>query len=366
MATLIPVILSGGSGTRLWPLSTTHKPKQFHALGGDLSLFQETLDRLPETFDTKNLLVVANAKQRFLIAQQCEHVLGHVPAIALEPQGRNTAPAAVVAALYAREIDPDALLLILPADHLIRDLAEFHTVLEHARKQAVQGHPATFGIVPTAPETGYGYIEKGAAVGEGGKAFGIKAFKEKPDQKTAETYFSSGNFYWNSGMFLFPAKRFLSDIGEHAPEMLKAATAAWQNAEREHDFIWLDEKSFTACPSDSIDYAVMERISDGVVVPSDIGWSDVGAWNALWEALDKSAGDNVHTGPIHAVDTERTIIHSDGHFVAAVGVKDVVIVATEHAVLVMDQSRAQEVKDVVAHLKDTDQLHLVDGPEADD
>ncbi len=366
MATIIPVILSGGSGTRLWPLSTTHKPKQFHALTGEHSLFQETLTRLPGSVDMKNLLVVANEKQRFLIAQQCQDALGSVPAIALEPKGRNTAPAAVVAALFATEVDPDALILILPADHLIQDVHTFHQVLETARAEASTGRPVTFGIVPTAAETGYGYIEKGDGGTATVEAFSLKAFKEKPDAETAEAYVASGNYFWNSGMFLFPAKRLLDDMSAFSPGILEAATSAWTAARREHDFIWLDEAAFAACPSDSIDYAVMENVSDGVVVPADIGWSDVGAWNALWDALDKCADGNVHKGHVHAVDTSGTMIHADGQFVAAIGVKDVVIVATEDAVLVMDQARAQDVKSVVTHLKDTDHHHLVDGPKTDD
>ena len=366
MATIIPVILSGGSGTRLWPLSTTHKPKQFHALTGERSLFQETLERLPDTVDLQNLLVVANAKQRFLIAQQCEEVLGHVPAIALEPKGRNTAPAGVVAALHALEVDPGALILVLPADHLIQNIATYHDVLETAQAEASRGHPVTFGIVPSSPETGYGYIEKGPASATGAQAYALNAFKEKPDGPTAETYAASGNYFWNSGMFLFPARRFLDDIGAFSPKILEAATAAWAKAQREHDFIWLDEASFDACPSDSIDYAVMEHVTDGIVVPADIGWSDVGAWNALWEASDKCDDGNVHKGHVHAVDTAGTMIHTEGRFVAAIGIKDVVIVVTDDAVLVMDKARAQDVKAVVTHLKDTDQHHLLDGPKSDD
>ena len=366
MPTIIPVVLSGGSGTRLWPLSTTRKPKQFHALTGELTLFQDTMDRLPNTVAKDNLLVVANSQQRFLIAQQCQDVLGAVPTIVLEPKGRNTAPAAVVAALYAQDIADDALILILPADHVIRDVAAFHKVLETAAEEAAAGRPVTFGIVPTAPETGYGYIEKGAASDVSGDAFAISAFKEKPDAATAEQYVTSGDYFWNSGMFLFPASRFLADIKAHAPKILEAASAAWTKADREHDFVWLNEASFAACPSDSIDYAVMEHTADGIVVPADIGWSDVGAWNALWEASDKCPDDNVHKGNVHAVDAERTIIHADGRFVAAIGVKDLVIVATDDAVLVMDQARSQDVKGVVTHLKETDRHHLVDGPDTDD
>ncbi len=366
MATIIPVILSGGSGTRLWPLSTTSKPKQFHALDGELSLFQETLDRLPADVDTKNLLVVANTRQRFLIAQQCAESLGFVPTIVLEPEGRNTAPAAVVAALFAQSIDPDAMILILPADHLIRDVSAYHEVLEIAQKEAEEGRPVTFGIVPTAPETGYGYIEKGALSAVTGAAFDLKAFKEKPDADTAQIYVDSKNFYWNSGMFLFPATRFLDDMKRFAPKIHEAAAASWQLAAREHDFVWLDEDRFHACPADSIDYAVMEHVSDGIVVPADIGWSDVGAWNALWEALEKSEEGNVHTGHVHAVDAERTMIHAAGRFVAAIGVKDLVIVETDHAVLVIDQSRSQDVKDIVNHLKNADLHHLLEGPDADE
>lgn len=366
MASIIPVILSGGSGTRLWPLSTTQKPKQFHALGSDLSLFQGTLDRLPEGVDKQNVLIVANEKQRFLIAQQCEDVFGHVPTIVLEPEGRNTAPAAVIAALAAQERDPHALILILPADHLIQDVVAFHDVLETARGQAEKGKPVTFGIVPTAPETGYGYIERGAPIAGASDAFALKDFKEKPVAKIAQEYYDSGNFYWNSGMFLFPASRLLDDMKTHAPEILEAATLAWQDAKREKDFVWLDEARFGACPSESIDYAVMEHISDGIVVPADIGWSDVGAWNALWEASEKGDDANVLKGHVHTIDTERTIIHADGRFVAAIGVKDVVIVETDHAVLVMDQSRSQDVKAIVSLLKETDRHHLVDGSDTED
>ncbi|MGE8279775.1 MAG: mannose-1-phosphate guanylyltransferase/mannose-6-phosphate isomerase [Stenotrophomonas sp.] len=345
MSQILPVILSGGSGTRLWPLSREAYPKQFLQLAGEHSMLQSTWLRVADVA-TQAPLVVANEAHRFVAAEQLQQVGTTPSAILLEPMGRNTAPAIAAAALEARHNGDDPLLLVLPSDHLIRDIGQFHQAIEAAATLAEQGKLVTFGIQPTAPETGYGYIK--AVAGQGPRA--IERFVEKPDLATAQSYVASGEYYWNSGMFLFRASRYLEELQRLQPQILNACQAAWEQARRDSDFIRLDAEAFKASPSDSIDYAVMEKTADAAVVPLDAGWSDVGSWTALRDVSEQDANGNAHRGDVIAIDCHDTFAYGD-RLIAMVGLDDVIVVETDDAVLVGKSDRMQEVKDVVARLK---------------
>ncbi|MGH8053017.1 MAG: mannose-1-phosphate guanylyltransferase/mannose-6-phosphate isomerase [Stenotrophomonas sp.] len=345
MSPILPVILSGGSGTRLWPLSREAYPKQFLQLSGTHSMLQSTWLRVAGVAALPPI-VVANETHRFVAAEQLQQVGTTPSAILLEPIGRNTAPAIAAAALEARRNGDDPLLLVLPSDHLIRDVEHFHQAIVEAATIAEQGKLVTFGIQPTAPETGYGYIK--AASGEGARA--IERFVEKPDLATAEAYVASGEYYWNSGMFLFRASRYLEELERLQPQILAACRASWDKARRDSDFIRLDAEAFTASPSDSIDYAVMEKTSDAAVVPLDAGWSDVGSWTALRDVSEQDADGNAHRGDVIAIDCHNTFAYGE-RLIAMVGLDDIIVVETDDAVLVGKSDRMQEVKDVVARLK---------------
>jgi len=345
MSQILPVILSGGSGTRLWPLSREAYPKQFLQLAGEHSMLQSTWLRVADVA-TQAPIVVANEAHRFVAAEQLQQVGTTPSAILLEPVGRNTAPAIAAAALEARRNGDDPLLLVLPSDHLIRDVGQFHQAIEAAASIADQGKLVTFGIQPTAPETGYGYIK--AVAGEGARA--IERFVEKPDLDTAQAYVTSGEYYWNSGMFLFRASRYLEELQRLQPQILDACHAAWEKARRDSDFIRLDTDAFKASPSDSIDYAVMEKTADAAVVPLDAGWSDVGSWTALRDVSEQDANGNAHRGDVIAIDCHDTFAYGE-RLIAMVGLDDVIVVETDDAVLVGKSDRMQEVKDVVARLK---------------
>ncbi len=345
MSQILPVILSGGSGTRLWPLSREAYPKQFLQLAGEHSMLQSTWLRVADVA-TQAPLVVANEAHRFVAAEQLQQVGTTPSAILLEPMGRNTAPAIAAAALEARHNGDDPLLLVLPSDHLIRDIGQVHQAIEAAATLAEQGKLVTFGIQPTAPETGYGYIK--AVAGQGPRA--IERFVEKPDLATAQSYVASGEYYWNSGMFLFRASRYLEELQRLQPQILNACQAAWEQARRDSDFIRLDAEAFKASPSDSIDYAVMEKTADAAVVPLDAGWSDVGSWTALRDVSEQDANGNAHRGDVIAIDCHDTFAYGD-RLIAMVGLDDVIVVETDDAVLVGKSDRMQEVKDVVARLK---------------
>ncbi len=345
MSQILPVILSGGSGTRLWPLSREAYPKQFLQLAGEHSMLQSTWLRVAD-IATQAPIVVANEAHRFVAAEQLQQVGTTPSAILLEPVGRNTAPAIAAAALEARRNGDDPLLLVLPSDHLIRDVGQFHQAIEAAASIADQGKLVTFGIQPTAPETGYGYIK--AVAGEGARA--IERFVEKPDLDTAQAYVASGEYYWNSGMFLFRASRYLEELQRLQPQILDACHAAWEKARRDSDFIRLDTDAFKASPSDSIDYAVMEKTADAAVVPLDAGWSDVGSWTALRDVSEQDANGNAHRGDVIAIDCHDTFAYGE-RLIAMVGLDDVIVVETDDAVLVGKSDRMQEVKDVVARLK---------------
>ncbi|WP_148255524.1 mannose-1-phosphate guanylyltransferase/mannose-6-phosphate isomerase [Aidingimonas lacisalsi] len=345
---LTPVIMAGGSGSRLWPLSRQLHPKQFLPLTSDNSMLQETLDRLTPLEHCAPLLI-CNEAHRFLVAEQVRQAGVSDARILLEPEGRNTAPAIALAALQALEQDGDALLLILAADHLIEDVASFHASVHHARELAETGQLVTFGVVPQHPETGYGYIQRGDALGNQG--FKVKRFVEKPDRPTAEDYLASGDYYWNSGMFLFRADRYLEELERFQPQMVTACRAAMKGASQDLDFIRLDAEAFNACPADSIDYAVMEQTEHACMTPLDAGWSDIGSWSALWDVSEKDDHGNAIHGDVMIQDGHNLMVHADHRLVATVGVHDLVVVETKDAVLVADKNRVQDVKHIVERLK---------------
>jgi mannose-1-phosphate guanylyltransferase/mannose-6-phosphate isomerase len=349
---LFPVILCGGSGSRLWPLSREAYPKQFLDLTqSGQSMLQMTLLRLQGLSDIAAPLAICNQEHRFLVAEQL-HSINSAPAgILLEPVARNTAPAVALAALSALESDPDALLLVLPADHCMADITAFQAGVDKAREAAEAGYLVTFGILPEAAETGYGYIERGEALASVAGAFGIQRFVEKPDKTTAERYLADENFTWNSGMFLFRADQFLAELKQHAPAIHDACEKAYTNAYRDLDFTRIAEQAFTACPSDSIDYAVMEKTTKGAMVPLDAGWNDVGSWGAIWDISNKDTNGNVVVGDALVQDSSNSLVYSDSRLVTTLGLSDTVVVETADAVLVADKSRVQDVKSLVLALK---------------
>jgi len=356
---LIPVILSGGSGTRLWPLSRELYPKQLLPLVGDRTMLQETASRLAGVDGVVAPVVVCNESHRFMVAEQLRELGVPARAIILEPVGRNTAPAVAVAALVALEQaaaesrdavgSADPVLLVLPADHVIRDVDAFRAAVAAGLAAAEAGRLVTFGIVPDRPETGYGYIR--CASGDG-PAYAVEEFVEKPDADTARAYVESGEYFWNSGMFMFRASVYLAELRRHAPEILGNCKTAVAAATRDLDFTRLPGDSFARCPSDSIDYAVMEKTHSAVVVPLAAGWSDVGSWSALQDALPNDEQGNVVAGDVIAEDTQGCYLHSTSRLIGAVGLRDHVIVETKDAVLVAPRTRVQDVKALVARLKE--------------
>jgi mannose-1-phosphate guanylyltransferase/mannose-6-phosphate isomerase len=350
VARLQAVLLSGGSGTRLWPLSREAYPKQFLPLAGDDTMLQATWQRVAPIAPSPPI-VVANEEHRFLAAEQLRLVGVTDPSIVLEPVGRNTAPAIAAAALQAMAAGDDPLLLVLPSDHVVRDADAFRVAVQAASPAAEQGALVTFGIVPNAPETGFGYIQieaSQAASGEGVRK--VLRFVEKPDADTAQRYLDAGGYYWNSGMFLFRASRYLEELRRFRPDILDATTRAFEGAKRDGDFVRLDKEAFASCPSDSIDYAVMEKTDAAMVLPVDIGWNDVGSWSALWDVSEQDGEGNAHHGDVIAVDSRDSYAYAQ-RLVALVGVDNLVVVETDDAVLVARKDRVQQVKDVVAKLK---------------
>lgn len=346
---LIPVLLSGGVGSRLWPVSRELYPKQFLPLIGSNSLLAQTLQRAAAIDNVGSPIVVCNDEHRFLVAEQLRLSGVKAAAILLEPEGKNTAPAVAVAALRALTIDADATLLVLPADHVIQQPEVFAAAVVRGLAAAAEGYLVTFGIVPTAPETGYGYIQSGSAWREGVNH--LKQFVEKPDLATAKNYVASGEYVWNSGMFLMRADAYLTELEAFAPAMLTAARKSLDTAHNDLDFARLDKAAFAACPSDSIDYAVMERTQKGMVIPLACGWSDVGSWSSLWEVEDKNEAGNVLNGDVLVHEVNGSYIRSESRLVAAIGVDDIVVVETSDAVLIANKNRVQDVKHIVATLK---------------
>jgi mannose-1-phosphate guanylyltransferase len=341
------LVMSGGVGSRLWPLSRELYPKQLLNLhSASSSLLQDTLQRLRD-LPLQDSYVICNAEHRFLVADQVKNFAIQPENILLEPVGRNTAPAIAVSAFEIYAKDPDAVLLVLAADHVIQNEAAFTAAVRVALNAAQDGNLVTFGIVPDKAETGYGYIRKGAAVNG---VFAVDAFVEKPDAKTAEQYLQSGEYLWNSGMFLFRADAYLAELKTFAPAIYDACAAAHQSAKREYGFINLNPEAFLACPEDSIDYAVMEKTKKALVVPMDAGWSDVGSWSALWELAEKDANQNTLIGDVLSIDSRGNYVRSADRLVATVGVDDLLIVDTKDALLIAPKNRAQDVKKIVNEL----------------
>ncbi|MET0754767.1 MAG: mannose-1-phosphate guanylyltransferase/mannose-6-phosphate isomerase [Pseudoxanthomonas sp.] len=353
MSLLQPVLLSGGSGTRLWPLSREAYPKQFLPLVGEDTMVQATWRRVAPLASIAPI-IVANEEHRFLVAEQLRQIGAPAPAILLEPVGRNTAPAIAAAALQAMSTGHDPLLLVLPSDHVVRDPDAFRRAVVEASAIAQVGALVTFGIVPDAAETGFGYIqsEQGPGLQK------VLRFVEKPDEATAQSYLDAGGYYWNSGMFLFRASRYLEELRKFRPDIVDAVGLAFASAQHDGDFIRLDRQAFSASPADSIDYAVMEKTADAMVLPVDIGWNDVGSWSALWDVAEHDADGNSHHGDVIAVDTRNSYAYAQ-RLVALVGVDDIVVVETDDAVLVARKDRVQEVKQVVAQLKDAQRTQAV-------
>ena len=345
-----PVILSGGSGTRLWPMSRTLYPKQLLRLLGPDSLLQQTVGRVSDRDRFAPPLLVANEEHRFIIAEQLREIAAPSRALLLEPVGRNTAPAACVAALALAESEPDALMLLLPSDHMIADEAAFAAAIGRAAAAARAGALVTFGITPERPETGYGYIRRGDPINAAAEVFRVAEFVEKPALDVAQSFVASGEHFWNGGIFLFPAALYLDELGRMRPDIVAACRRALTEASRDADFIRLGKAAFQACPADSIDYAVLEHTARAAVVPVRMGWSDVGSWDALWELSAKDGAGNAIAGNVVAEDTRNCYLRSEAGLVAAVGIEDLVVVATADAVMLAPRNRTQEVRRLVARL----------------
>ena len=341
----LPVIMAGGSGTRLWPLSRQLFPKQFHALAGEQTLLQQTVTRLDGTGADEPLLI-CNEEHRFLVAEQLR-LIGHGNAtIVLEPAGRNTAPAIALAALQATATGDDPLLLVLAADHSMKDVQRFHAAIAAAVPLAEAGHLVTFGIVPHRAETGYGYIRRGDPL-PGGAGYSVASFAEKPDRDTAERYVASGDHFWNSGIFMFRASRYLEELERYRPDILAATRRAVASTRPDMQFVRVDAEAFAACPADSIDYAVMEKTDAAAMVPLDAGWNDIGSWAALWEVLPRDENGNAFRGDVVAVKSRNNLVHAQDRLVTLLGVDDLVVVETTDALLVARRDAVQDVKRVV-------------------
>jgi len=355
---LQPVILCGGAGTRLWPLSREQHPKQLLALGSKQTMLHATLARIDQSLSSAGRkvlppIVVANEQYRFITAEQLRQAEVAPAALILEPVGRNTAPALTLAALAALDAGSDPILVVMPADHLIQNPASFRAALLESLQHAEGGRVATLGVVPSTPETGYGYIRRGERLEGGGEAREIAAFVEKPDAATAQQYVADGGFYWNAGIFVLRASVWQEHIGKARPAILEACRAALAGGTHDRDFLRVDKKSFSGCPSESIDYAVMENLpaGSGVVLPLEAGWSDIGSWDSYWQVERKDADGNVLQGDVIAVDTTNSLAVSHSRLVACIGLKDAIIVETPDAVLAADKRHIQKVKEIVERLK---------------
>ncbi|ACT12362.1 MULTISPECIES: mannose-1-phosphate guanylyltransferase/mannose-6-phosphate isomerase [Pectobacterium] len=352
---ILPVIMAGGSGSRLWPLSRTLYPKQFLSLISNLTMLQDTVMRLRD-IEHQSPLFICNEAHRFIVAEQLRQKNIKHSGIILEPVGRNTAPAIALAALQAIQNGDDPILLVLAADHAIQNEDAFTAAVSSAIAHASKGKLVTFGIVPDRPETGYGYIRRGSPVES---AFTVSSFVEKPDAASAQNYLDTGEYYWNSGMFMFKASRYLKELECHSPEIYQACSKSIEGINKDLDFIRLDSKAFHICPDDSIDYAVMEKTSDAVVVPMDASWSDVGSWSALWDIAEKDKNGNAIRGDVLTEKTNSSYIYSQNKLVATVGIDNLIVVETKDAVLVASKDSVQDVKAIVEKLKRSDRCEYL-------
>jgi mannose-1-phosphate guanylyltransferase/mannose-6-phosphate isomerase len=349
-----PVILSGGSGTRLWPLSRALYPKQLLPLLSERSLLQETALRVADAARFAPPVVIANDEQRFIVAEHLRRAEVSPQAIVLEPMGRNTAPAVCVAALTLLAADSDALMLVLPSDHAITDVPAFLAAVDRAADTARLGRLVTFGITADRPETGYGYIRRGPAIAGADAAFDVAAFVEKPDRDRAEAYLAAGDYFWNSGIFLFPAALFVAELERQHPDTVSACREALHKAQRDLDFLRLDKAAFARAENTSVDYGVMEHTRHAAVIPVDMGWNDIGTWDALWQLGGKDAAGNVCRGDVIVEDARNCYLRADHGLVTALGVEDLVVVATADAVMVAKRDRAQDIKRIIARLERDD------------
>ncbi len=349
---IIPVILSGGDGTRLWPLSRKQYPKQYLPLVGNNTMLQETILRLNGLDNLSDPIIICNANHRFLVAEQCQQINLTSPIILLEPIGRNTAPAIAAAALYSLKWSDDAILLVLSADHIIQDIDAFHKAINIAVKQVQNGKIATFGIVPTNANIGYGYIKSARDCIDG--AYNALEFVEKPDQCTAQAYIDQGNYLWNSGMFVFQANTLIEELTIFSPDVIKSVNKSIDNATQDLDFVRLEQQSFESSPNVSIDYALMEKSTNVVVVPLDAQWNDIGSWTALYDIGVKDGQGNVIKGDAITQDTTNTYINANHHMVATIGVDNLIVVDTADAILIATQDKVSDVKSIVSKLEDRD------------
>ncbi|MCB1615260.1 MAG: mannose-1-phosphate guanylyltransferase/mannose-6-phosphate isomerase [Pseudomonadales bacterium] len=350
MIEIVPVILSGGSGTRLWPLSRKHYPKQFLPLVSDNSLLQDTVARAKYIVSEADPVIVSNNDHRFIVAEQVKEINVQPGAIILEPCPKNTAPAIALAALMLE--DRDTLMLVMPSDHLIINNEALKKAVYASADYALEGQVVTFGIVPDHASTGYGYIKASTALDTDNVSFLVDKFIEKPDGKTAESYLSSGNYFWNSGMFLLRASVYLDLLKQFEPEIWNACQLAVEKSQKDLDFVRIDHESFGCSPSISIDYAIMEKLVDAVVTPIDVGWNDVGSWSSLWEVVDKDDDGNACYGDVYTKKTRNCFVHSENKFIATLGVDNLVIVESDDAILVASRESVQSVKDIVGFLEE--------------
>lgn len=349
---MIPVILSGGSGSRFWPLSRPHHPKQFIAFHNQQTLYQNTLSRL-SALNVDPFIIMCNEHHRFIVAESTRELGLSWEKIILEPFGRNTAPAIMIAALHVLQTrGEDAVLLVLPADHIIKDESAFIKATQQAERAAFAGHIVTFGIQPTSAHTGYGYIQSGEKIDHG--LLAVKSFKEKPDTGTAQQFISQGNYLWNSGIYAFKASVFIDEIKKYHPDILECARKALAKAKEDFDFLRLDQGEFGKCPDISIDYAIMEHTDKAVVLTMDAGWSDVGSWDSVWELSDKDVHGNVCKGDVIALDTQNSYIHAENKLVTILGLKDLIVIGTQDAIMIANKSHAQDIKKIVDEMKSND------------
>jgi len=352
---IVPVILSGGSGTRLWPLSRTLYPKQFLSLINKTSLFQDTIMRLPK--NVSDPLIICNEEHRFIVAEQLRQISYNNKGIILEPVGKNTAPAIALAAMNLLNNNEDPILLVLSADHLISDIQKFHNAIETATKIAEKGKLAALGVQPTKAETGYGYIRVNSGIES--NYYDVDSFTEKPNQKQAKQFLDSGNYFWNSGIFIFKASTYLRELKIYEPEIFSICQKSCINVQKDFDFIRIDNEQFIHCPDKSIDYAVMERTEDAVVVPFYGNWSDIGSWNALWDAKSKDANDNVIEGDVLLSEVKNSYIHSSNRIVTVNDLSNLIIIDTQDALLVSSMKDSQQVKKIVENLKNDKRIERI-------